>query len=96
MSTAIFPLTFASEELYLLTAIGLGFLTSRGGSADSLLAALLLGTTGVALTLVLGKALDREGAVDVALVFALLTAVLGATYARRGSFSGGGKEDRAA
>ena len=26
MSTAIFPLTFASEELYLLTAIGLGFL----------------------------------------------------------------------
>ena len=26
MSTAIFPLTFASEELYLLTAIVLGFL----------------------------------------------------------------------
>ena len=37
-------------------AIGLGFVTSRKGSAESLLAALLLGTAGVAVALVLGEA----------------------------------------
>jgi multicomponent Na+:H+ antiporter subunit F len=65
-------------------AIGLGFLTSRGGSAESLLAALLLGTTGVAFALVLGEAVGEQRAVDIALVFALLTAVLGVAFVRRG------------
>lgn len=74
-------------------AIGLGFLTSRRGSADSLLAALLLGTTGVAFALVLGEAVGEQRAVDIALVFALLAAVLGVAFARRGWFdtdAGGG------
>lgn len=79
--------------LLLNIAIGLGFLTRRRGSADSLLAALLLGTTGVAFTLVLGEAVGERRAVDVALVFALLAAVLGVAFVRRGWFDadeGGG------
>jgi multicomponent Na+:H+ antiporter subunit F len=70
--------------LLLNIAVGLGFLTSRRGSADSLLAALLLGTTGVAFALVLGEALDEQHAVDIGLVFALLAAVLGVAFVRRG------------
>jgi len=65
-------------------AIGLGFLTSRGSSVESLLAALLLGTTGVAFALVLGEAVGEQRAVDIALVFALLAAVLGIAFVRRG------------
>jgi multicomponent Na+:H+ antiporter subunit F len=76
-------------------SIGLGFLTSRGGSADSLLAALLLGTTGVALALLLGEAVGEPRAVDIALVFALLAAVLGIAFVRRawldGDQAGGSK-----
>jgi multicomponent Na+:H+ antiporter subunit F len=73
--------------LLLNIAVGLGFLTSRRGSAESLLAALLLGTTGVALALVLGEALGQPRAVDVALVFALLAAVLGVAFVRRGWYA---------
>jgi multisubunit Na+/H+ antiporter MnhF subunit len=65
-------------------AIGLGFLTSREGNADSLLAALLLGTAGVAFALVLGAAIGEQRAVDIALVFSLLAAVLGVAFVRRG------------
>jgi multicomponent Na+:H+ antiporter subunit F len=75
--------------LLLNIAIGLGFLTSRRGSAESLLAALLLGTTGVAFALVLGEAVYERRAVDVALVFALLAAVLGVTFVRRVWFDAG-------
>ena len=57
---------------------------SKRGSADSLLAALLLGTAGVAFALALGEAVDEQRAVDIALVFALLAAVLGVAFVRRG------------
>jgi multicomponent Na+:H+ antiporter subunit F len=70
--------------LMLNIAVGLGFLTGRRGSAESLLAALLLGTTGVALALILGETVGQPRAVDVALVFALLAAVLGVAFVRRG------------
>jgi multicomponent Na+:H+ antiporter subunit F len=70
--------------LLLNIAVGLGFVTSRRGSAESLLAVLLLGTTGVAFTLVLGEAVGEQRAVDVALVFALLAAVVGVAFVRRG------------
>jgi multicomponent Na+:H+ antiporter subunit F len=79
--------------LLLNVAIGLSFLTSRKGSADSLLAVLLFGTTGVALALVLGKATEQEYAVDMALVFALLAAVIGVAFVRRGWVNGDGEED---
>jgi multicomponent Na+:H+ antiporter subunit F len=85
----------AACALLVNIAIGLGFLTSRGGSAESLLAALLLGTTGVAFALVLGEAVGEQRAVDVALVFALLAAVLGVAFVRRGWFDPGqGVDDR--
>jgi multicomponent Na+:H+ antiporter subunit F len=74
----------AAVGLLINVALGVGFLTSRRGSTESLLAALLFGTTGVAFVLVLGQALDRERAVDVALVIALLSAVLGVAFVRRG------------
>lgn len=77
----------AAVVLLLNVAVGVGFVTTRRGSPDSLLAVLLFGTTGVALTLVLGKALGEERAVDIALVFALLAAVLGVAFTRRGWFA---------
>jgi multicomponent Na+:H+ antiporter subunit F len=69
--------------LLLNIAVGLGFVVGRRGGAESFLALLLLATTGVALVLVLGQALANERAVDVALVFALLAAVLGVAFVRR-------------
>jgi multisubunit Na+/H+ antiporter MnhF subunit len=85
----------AAVGLLINVALGVGFLTSRRGSTESLLAALLFATTGVAFVLVLGQALGRERAVDVALVIALLSAVLGVAFVRRGWLDGdddGGRE----
>ncbi len=51
--------------------------------ADRLLAALLFGTTGVAILLLLAHAEDTLALIDVALVFALLAAIAGAVFAQR-------------
>lgn len=74
-------------------AIGLGLTMSRRAAADALLVVLLFGTAGVALALILGQALDRERAVDVALVLALLAAVLGVAAERLGWFDDSGAGD---
>ena len=50
---------------------------------DRLLAAQLLGTTGVAMLLVMGEALDRPGLRDVAVLFALLAAFNVLAFVRR-------------
>lgn len=63
---------------------GIAFVISRPANVDSMLAAFLFGTTGVALVLVLGAALRQPRAIDVALLLALLAAVLGAAFALRG------------
>jgi multicomponent Na+:H+ antiporter subunit F len=83
----------AACGILLNIAISLGITTRRRAAADSLLAVLLFGTAGVALVLILAQALDRERAVDIALVLALLAAVLGVAAARLGWFddSRGGK-----
>lgn len=52
-------------------------------AADRLLAALLFGSTGVAILLLLGQAQAEPALVDAALVFALLAAVTGAAFAQR-------------
>lgn len=52
-------------------------------SADRLLAALLFGTTGVAILLLLAHADNSPALVDVALVFALLATITGAAFAQR-------------
>jgi multicomponent Na+:H+ antiporter subunit F len=73
--------------------LGLGHVVRQPGRADSLLAALLFGTTGVALVLVLGKGLGIARALDIALVFALLAAVLGAAFVLRGWPEDDARED---
>jgi len=70
--------------LLLTIVLGLGQVFRQPGRADSLLAAILFGTTGVALVLVLGKGLSLDRALDIALVFALLAAVLGVAFVLRG------------
>jgi multicomponent Na+:H+ antiporter subunit F len=78
-------LYFSVAVVLLATIIlGLAHVFRQPGRADSLLAALLFGTTGVALVLVLGKGLGMARALDIALVFALLAAVLGAAFVLRG------------
>jgi multicomponent Na+:H+ antiporter subunit F len=83
----------AACGILLNIAIGLGLTTSRRAAADVLLVVILFGTAGVALFLILGQALDRERAVDVALVIALLAAVLGVAAERLGWFDGSGAGD---
>jgi len=70
--------------LLLTIVLGLSHLFRQPGRADSLLAALLFGTTGVALVLVLGQGLGMPQTLDIALVFALLAAVLGVAFVVRG------------
>ena len=78
-------LYFSVAVVLLATIVlGLAHVFRQPGRADSLLAALLFGTTGVALVLVLGKGLGMARALDIALVFALLAAVLGAAFVLRG------------
>jgi multicomponent Na+:H+ antiporter subunit F len=51
--------------------------------ADRLLPALLFGTTGVAILLLLSFATGNAALLDAALVFALLAAISGAAFAQR-------------
>lgn len=51
--------------------------------SDRMLAAQLMGTTGVGLLLLLSEALSRPALVDVALVFALLAAVAAVAFVQR-------------
>jgi multicomponent Na+:H+ antiporter subunit F len=85
----------AALVLLLTIILGLGHVFRQPGRADSLLAALLFGSTGVALVLVLGQGLGLSRALDIALVFALLAAVLGVAFVLRGWPREDGKEDRA-
>ena len=75
--------------LLLTIVLGLAGIVGRTG-ADSLLGVLMFGTTGVALMVVLGEALALRRALDVALVFALLAAVLGVAFVLRGWHRGPG------
>ena len=84
----------AAVVLLLTIVLGLGHVFRQPGRADSLLAALLFGSTGVALVLVLGKGLRLDRALDIALVFALLAAVLGVAFVLRGWPDDDSKEDR--
>lgn len=74
----------AAVVLLLTIILGLGHLFRQPGRAESLVAALLFGSTGVALVLVLGQGLGMERTLDIALVFALLAAVLGVAFVLRG------------
>lgn len=71
--------------LILLLTIAIGLVrVLRGPTAtDRMLAAQLFGTTAVAILLLLGQASGNTAIWDVALIFALLTAVAAATFVRR-------------
>ncbi len=84
----------SAGSLLLTIVLGLGHVFRQPGRAESLLAALLFGSTGVALVLVLGKGLGLERALDIALVFALLAAVLGVAFVLRGWPEDDTTEDR--
>jgi multicomponent Na+:H+ antiporter subunit F len=83
-----------AAALVLLAAMvfSLVFVWRARAGVESLLAALLLGTTGVALALVLGLALGQPRAIDVALSLALLAAVLGVAFVLRGWSAEDGEE----
>ena len=83
----------AALVLLLTIILGLAHVFRQPGRADSLLAALLFGSTGVALGLVLGEGLGLARALDIALVFALLAAVLGVAFVLRGWPDDDPKED---
>lgn len=68
----------------LLTVVAGVVRISRGPTdADRMLAALLFGTAGVGVLLLLSQALDLPAAIDVALVFAVLASVVGVAFATR-------------
>jgi multicomponent Na+:H+ antiporter subunit F len=66
---------------------------SRGPTpADRMLAAQLMGTTGVGILVLLSKSLSKPALLDIALVFALLAAVTAVAFVQRYSPRGTGAE----
>jgi multicomponent Na+:H+ antiporter subunit F len=63
-------------------------------AADRMLVALLFGTGGVGILLLLGRAGGNPALVDAALVLALLAAIAGAAFARRAWTDGDADERR--
>ena len=77
-----FYFTMALIQL-LLMSLGLIRVLQGPTPADRMLASQLFGTTGVAILLLLAKAMERPALNDVALVFALLAAVATVAFVRR-------------
>lgn len=78
-------IVYTSIILLLLLNLGAGMLRIHRGprDADRMLAAQLFGTTAVALLLLLSQTGAFTAAVDVALLFALLSAVTAVAFVRR-------------
>lgn len=76
----------AGAAVALLVTASMGIVrVIRGPTrADRLLVVQLLGTTGIAVLLLLARALDRPALGDVALAFALFAAVLAIAFVERG------------
>lgn len=82
--------TWALAVFLLLNLLAALIRAARGPSAaDRMLVALLFGTTGVGVLVLLAVAEDRPPLVDAALVLALLAAIAGIAFANR-AFSGEG------
>ncbi len=75
---------YLSASIFLLLTILGGLVRVAWGPApaDRLVAAQLIGTTGLALALLVGAAMDEPAAWDVALLFALLAALTITTFVR--------------
>jgi multicomponent Na+:H+ antiporter subunit F len=76
---------FVSVALLLLISMAAGLVRVVIGPspADRMMAAQLLGTSGIAILLLLSAALDVPALSDVGLIFALLAAVSVAAFTRR-------------
>jgi multicomponent Na+:H+ antiporter subunit F len=79
------PLVYEALATLLMFTAFLGILRIERGptGADRMLAAMLFGTSGVALVLVLSQISFIEGLRDAALVFALLGAVTAIAFVKR-------------
>jgi multicomponent Na+:H+ antiporter subunit F len=77
------PLLAVAAFLLVNVLVGLARVLRRPSPAEAMLAAQLFGTTGIAILLVLAKALDAPPLRNVALVFALLAVLATATFVRR-------------
>lgn len=81
---------------FLLANISVGlYRVARGPThLDRMLAAQLLGTTGIAVALVLAEATGNPGGRDVALVLAVLATLAAVFFVRRFRFGAGGTASR--
>ena len=71
--------------LFILFAVIIGMIRIFAGptAADRMMAAQLFGTCGVTMLLLLSKGLGYDALLDIALVFALLSALATTTFVRR-------------
>ncbi len=76
-------LSLAAVVLLATVSVGLVRILRGPTQSDRMMAAQLLGTTGIAILLVLAPVVQSPGLVDAALVFALLAAVTVAAFTRR-------------
>ncbi len=80
----MFVLYISLAALILLTLIlGLWRVFKGPTRADRILTAQLIGTTGVAIILLLSEAMQMPSLIDVALIFALLAAVTATVFVQR-------------
>lgn len=81
--------------LFLLANLGLALIVAARGStpADRMLMALLIGTTGTGILVLLAQAMHLPALVDVALVLALLAAIGGIAFAKRAWQGAEGEHD---
>lgn len=76
---------YTSVVAFILITLILGLLRIFRGptKADRILTAQLIGTNGVAIILLLSEAMQMQSLIDVALIFALLSAVTATVFVRR-------------
>ncbi len=74
--------TVAATVLFLTILAGLFRVVYGPDPADRMAAAQLIGTTGIALALLIGAAEDVDGAIDVAILLALLAALTVTAFTR--------------
>lgn len=83
--TLSMPLIFLGIALVLLATMAAGLIRVMIGptATDRMMAAQLLGTSGIGVLVLLATALDIPALIDVGLIFALLAAVSVAAFTRR-------------
>ena len=78
-------LTVALGFILAILAVGLVRILRGPGDADRMMAAQLIGTSGIAALLLLGTVSGASAAVDVALILALLAAFTSIAFVKKGT-----------